>query len=282
MSEVDPWNRSYTEWYDDENIHLLDHKKAANRLLNWLVDEPIPSVAANVSFDAASVLARFSAADPIVGEERATAVGEIIAQHKSGRTDNARVLDLLHTVAPELSVAERREAADKLAAISADGQWGEAETAEGVFYLASLITGDEPNPGERIEAAHEMVALYEAGGLDGETSLDLLNTIAPSLSINERRQAAAALVRLSSDQDWDHTDRMSAASEVFRLVTGVPLNAEERMGAMVDLAGVGAKIFDTDDSFDDREIDRATEIIKQSLTGELTTDSLQSILGSDR
>ena len=30
-------------------------------------------------------------------------------------------------------------------------------------------------------------------------------------------------------------ERMSAASEVFRLVTGVPLNAESRMGATVDL-----------------------------------------------
>ena len=75
---------------------------------------------------------------------------------------------------------------------------------------------------------------------------------------------------------------MNAASEVFRLVTGVPLDAESRMGAAVDLTGVGMKIFDTDDSFEDRDIDTATEIIKQSLTGDLTTDSLQSILGGDR
>ena len=109
-----------------------------------------------------------------------------------------------------------------------------------------------------------------------------MDTIAPGLSTNERRQAAAALAKLSSDADWGHAERMSAASEVFRLVTGVPLDAEQRMGASVDLAGVGMKIFDTDDAFDDREIDRATEIIKQSLTGELTTESLQSILGGDR
>ena len=192
------------------------------------------------------------------------------------------MLELLQTVAPELSIAERRQAADKLAQISADNQWDEGETAEGVFYLASLITGNEPNPEERIEAAHEMVALYEAGDLDAETSLDLMDTIAPGLSINQRRQAATTLAKLSSDGDWDHDDRMNAASEVFRLVTGVPLDAESRMGAAVDLTGVGMKIFDKDDSFDDGEIDRATEIIKQSLTGELTTDSLQSILGGDR
>lgn len=50
----------------------------------------------------------------------------------------------------------------------------------------------------------------------------------------------------------------------------------------MDLTGVAMKIFDTDDSFEDWDIDTATEIIKQSLTGELTTESLQSILGGDR
>ena len=234
------------------------------------------------SFDAASVLARFSTPDPAEGEQRADAVGEIIAQYKSGKADASRVLDLLHTVAPELSVDERRRAADELARLSEDDEWDEAETAEVVFYLAALVTGDEPNPSERIEAAHEMVVLYEVGELDAGTALDLMNTVAPGLSINHRRQAAEALARLSADDDWDDTDRMEAASEVFRLVTGVPLDAEARMGAAVDLTGVGMKIFDRDDSFEDRDIDTATEIIKQSLTGELTTESLQSILGGDR
>ena len=194
------------------------------------------------SFDAASVLARFSTPDPAEGEQRADAVGEIIAQYKSGKADASRVLDLLHTVAPELSVDERRRAADELARLSEDDEWDEAETAEGVFYLAALVTGDEPNPGERIEAAHEMVVLYEVGELDAGTALDLMNTVAPGLSINHRRQAAEALARLSADDDWDDTDRMEAASEVFRLVTGVPLDAEARMGAAVDLTGVGMKI----------------------------------------
>ena len=44
------------------------------------------------------------------------------------------------------------------------------------------------------------------------------------------------------------------------------------MGAAVDLAGMGVRVVDTVDSFDDREIDNATEIVKQSLTGELTSD----------
>ena len=57
-------------------------------------------------------------------------------------------------------------------------------------------------------------------------------------------------------------------------MTGVPLAAEARLGTAVDLTGVGIEIFDTDDSFEDRDIDTATEIIKQSLTGELMTESL--------
>lgn len=271
---------TWASTFGDEYIHLRDNRKAASRLLNWLVEAPSTRTSPTDSFDAASVLARFSTSDRVEGEARADAVGEIITQHQSGNADSARVLDLLHTVAPELSIEERRRAADELARLSEDGEWDEDETAAGVFYLASLITGDEPNPGERIEAAHEMVALYEARDLDAGAALGLMDTIAPSLSINERRQAAATLAKLSAEGNWNDADRMAAASEVFRLVTGVPLNAEERMGAAVDLAGVGAKIFDTDDQFDDRDIDAATAIIKQSLTGELTAESVQSNLGS--
>lgn len=269
---------------NDRYINHYDHKEAASRLLRWLVrtdtESRSQSSQLETKFEAASVLARFSTTSAVEGEERANAVGEIIAQYGSGSPDGSRVLDLLHTIAPELSIDERRRAAADLERISAGDEWGEGETAEGVFYLAALITGDEPNPGERIEAAHEMVALYEAGELDADRGLDLMNTIAPDLSINERRQAAAALAKLSTDDDWDHADRMTAASEVFRLVTGVPLNAEQRMGATVDLAGVGAKLFDTEDEFDDSEIDAATSIIKQALKGDLTTESLQRILGS--
>ena len=109
-----------------------------------------------------------------------------------------------------------------------------------------------------------------------------MDTFAPSLSIKERRQAASTPTNPSADGDWDDNDRMRAASEVFRLVTSVPLDAEGYVGAAVDLTGVGMKKFHTDDSFENQDIDTATEIIKQSLTGELTTGSLQGILGSGR
>ena len=58
-----------------------------------------------------------------------------------------------------------------------------------------------------------------------------MDVIAPHLKINERRQAAASLAKLAEDDDWDDADKMAAASEVFRLVTGVPLAAEQRVDA---------------------------------------------------
>ncbi len=230
------------------------------------------------SFNAASVLARFSTPDPAQGEARAGAAGEIIARHQAGNPDTDRVLDLLHTVAPELSIDQRRRAADELASFSQDEEWDEAETAGAVFYLSSLITGDEPNPDERIAAASEMVERYESGSLEADRALDLMDTIAPGLSVNQRRQAAGALARLSPEDGWDDAHRTEAANEVFRLVTGVPLAAEQRIGAAVDLAGIGVRIFDTEGQFDDRQVEDAAEIIKQSLTGQLTPSSLQDIL----
>lgn len=40
------------------------------------------------------------------------------------------------------------------------------------------------------------------------------------------------------------------------------------------------QIFDPEDQFDDQDIDNATTLIKQAISGNLTTDSVQSILGS--
>ena len=49
----------------------------------------------------------------------------------------------------------------------------------------------------------------------------------------------------------------------------------------MDLAGVGVKVFDSEDAFDDEDIDIATELIKQSLSGELSTESVAELLGLD-
>ena len=231
------------------------------------------------SFDAASVLARFSTSDAVQGERRAAASSAIVAQYTSGDVDEAQILDLLHTMAPELSLSERRQAADALAALSDDGEWDDAETLAAVNHLAGLVTGNAPNPQERIAAANQMVTLYKSGDLTSDNAVSLLNIIAPGLAINERRQAAASLARLAADTDWsDEGAKLAAANEAFRLVTGVPLNAQARLGAAVDLAGIGVKVF-SGGSIKDSEVKAATTIIKQGLSGNLTAAGIRSILG---
>ena len=272
--------RPESEVVKDQQGWVVERTELEIDMLSHDFDEETVASPSGNSFDAASVLARFSTADPAEGEARAGAAGRIVALYRSGDADINHVLDLLHTMAPELSIEERRRAWDQLELLSKDDEWDELEAASAVFYLGSIITGDEPNPEERVEAAFQMVALYEAGELDPETALDLMDAIAPDLSINERRQAATALARLSTDDDWDDADRMEAASEVFRLVTGVPLNAEQRLGAAVDLAGVGVRVFSAEDQFDDRDVDAVAEIIKLSLSGELTNETLRDILES--
>ena len=275
--------RGYVNFLNDRSIDLWDNEEAAHQMIRWLMglteESDFLALPGNRTFDAASVLARFSTGDPRKGEERADASGEIIAQYSSGNADNDRVLDLLHTLSPELSLDERKRAADELAKLSGDDEWDDEEKAAVVSHLAALVTGEEVNSEGRIAAAHEIVALYRAGSLDSDRALGLMDTIAPGLSVHERKKAAGMLARLSAATDWEDADRVEAANEVFRLVTGIPLEAEKRIGAAVDLAGIGVKIFDTQGQFDDRDIDIATELIKLSLTGELTVESVESLLG---
>ena len=131
------------------------------------------------SFDAATLLARSSTDDALEGEARAAAASEILAQYKSGEADTARVLDLLHTVAPDLSIDERRRAADELARISEDDEWDAEDAATAAFYLGSVITGGEPNPEERVEAANEMVLLRHSRD-GGNPSLSRVPPPSPS------------------------------------------------------------------------------------------------------
>ena len=95
---------------------------------------------------------------------------------------------------------------------------------------------------------------------------------------NVTKKSGSSAGRLSIDDDWDDMDRLEAASEVFRLVTGVPLNAEKRLGAAVDLAGIGVRACSDVGQFDDQDVDAVAEIIKQSLNGDLTDESLRDIL----
>ena len=234
--------------------------------------------AAAASFDAASILASFSTTDAAEGEARANAASEIIAQYESGDADVQRVTELMNKLAPELSADERRRAVNNLSRLADGGEWDKRKTSDAVEQLAVIITGNEVSGAQRIAAAKDLVDLYDKGELDGDRALGLLDVIAAELSIEERRQAAGALAKLSADSDLRGVDKMAAAGEVFRLVTGVPLNAEQRVGAAVDLAGLGVRVFGQG-QFDDQEVDNAVTIIKDALSGNLTSGSLSNILG---
>ena len=60
-----------------------------------MLDSSSRAKGSNGSFDAASLLTRFSTIDPAQGEKRADAVDQLIAQHRTGNPDGSRVLDLL-------------------------------------------------------------------------------------------------------------------------------------------------------------------------------------------
>ena len=86
-------------------------------------------------------------------------------------------------------------------------------------------------------------------------------------------------MELSIAGGWGNNDRVAVASEVFRLVTGVPLDVEVRIGAGVDLAGLGVRIFSSEGQWSDRDVLAAISVVKQAMEGGLTSESLAGILG---
>ena len=229
------------------------------------------------AMDAVVVVARYSSSDSHESARREQAVEELRTRFESRDLDDREALDLLDTIAPEASINERREAAKKLAELSRTEDWDDRNTLEAAEEINRLITGDRIHVERRIAAAKELARRSKAGDLDTDGALNLMNDIAPGLSINERRQAAANLVRLSKNERWDAETTKQAAEETFKLVTGGDLNIEKRTDAAVDLTGEGFKRFGGDE-FDDEDIDISTEMIKSAIKGDLTTDNVSDLL----
>ena len=229
------------------------------------------------AMDAVVVVARYSSSDSHESARREQAAEELRTRFESRDLDDREALDLLDTIAPEASINERRQAAKKLAELSQTEDWDDRNTLEAAEEINRLITGDRIHVERRIAAAKELNRRSKAGELDADGALDLMNDIAPGLSINERRQAAANLVRLSKTERWDAQTTKQAAEETFKLVTGGDLNIEKRTDAAVDLTGEGLKRFGGDE-FDDEDIDISTEMIKSAIKGDLTTDKVSDLL----
>ena len=108
---------------------------------------------------------------------------------------------------------------------------------DAVVLLASSSAGNDAEAARRGDAAEELSERFDSGELESRDALDLLDTIAPGASINARRAAAAKLAKLSeSSGEWNAEQRMQAANELTRLLTGDALDARSRIAAARELA----------------------------------------------
>ena len=254
---------------------------------------PIPytGVAAGVltsekrTLETAVVLARFSAGDAVEGEQRADAARELMTQLNSDGVDTGKVLVFLDTIAPGASIKARREAADRMAALSDVGNLTPRQQMEATNEITRLITGNELNAEQRINAADELVRRLDEGELDAESALDLVNTIAPETGIKARAEALNALTTEYGQDDWDDEKRMNLANDVYKLATGEELNVEERIDGTIDatvdigseaLKAVSNMESSGGDAFDADEIDAAAKATKDLLKGD--TESVRELV----
>ena len=228
--------------------------------------------------DATVVLARFSSEVSHESERRERAAEELRTRFEARDLDKASALELLDTMAPEASISDRQEAARRLSELSSNEDWDGQDALEAAEEVSRLITGDRIEAVKRIEAAKELTRRHKSGDLDADSALNLMNDIAPGLSINKRREAAGNLISISKSENWNADTPMQAAESTFQLVTGDELNFDKRRDAAVDLVGEGVKRFGGD-SFEDRDIDVATEMIKSTFRGDLTTERASDLLG---
>ena len=240
--------------------------------------------AAKREMDTAALLARLSTTDDAESERRAYAADELRTRFDNRELDAGRALDLLDTIAPGASINDRREAADKLAKLSAaSGDWNAEQRMEAANELFRLITGNEPDVERRVEAARELATRFDKGDLEVKDALELMERISPGTAIKTRAEALGSIAaRFGEGGNWGHEDSEGFADDLHRLAFGDELNLEKRGRAAIDLASEGAK-FIGGDSFDDDErkaLDDSSRLIKEALFGDSKSlsDTVSSIL----
>ena len=230
---------------------------------------------------AAVVLARYSTTDDKEAERRAHATRDIVGRVERGELSNEEAVNLLHTIAPEFSISQRKQAADRLTSISDDnsGELSPSQRMQVANELTRLVTGHGIDAGQRADAARQMVALSRSGELNADNGSELMDAVAPELSLSQRKEAFQYLNRqFSSGGDWGPERTKRAAEEGYRLITGGEMRVEERASAGVKLTGEALKRYGGD-SCDDESVDRATDLIGEAMFGDLTTDKASDILG---
>ena len=180
------------------------------------------------AMDAAVLVAKFSATDTQESIRLEQAAEELKMRFQSRDLDGSRALKLLDEIAPEASTDERRVVANSLARLSGADKWNDGNTMEDADALIRLITGNALDAEKRIKAAKELARSASGGGLDADRILNLVNDIAPDLSVDERKDAAVdltgeAIKRISSDK---YDEEVDAATELIKRSLSGDLDAE--------------------------------------------------------
>ena len=240
--------------------------------------------AAKREMDTAALLARLSTTDDAESERRSDAADELRTRFDNRELDAGRALDLLDTIAPGASINDRREAADRVAKLSAvGGDWNAEQRMEVANELFGLITGSEPDAERRVEAARELATRFDKGDLEAKDALELMERISPGTAIKTRAEALGSIAaRFGGDENWGHEDAKGFADDLHRLAFGDELNLEKRGRAAVDLASEGAK-WVGGDSYDDddrKALDDSGRLIKEAVFGDSKSlsDTVSSIL----
>ena len=229
------------------------------------------------------VLARYSTPDDREAERRVDAAREIVGRVERGELSNEEAVTLLHTIAPEFSISQRKRAADRLTSISDsnDGELSPSQRMQVANELTRLVTGHGIDAGQRVGAARQVVALSESGELNADNGSELMEAIAPELSVSQRKEAFQYLNwQFRRGGDWGPERTKRTAEEGYRLITGGEMRVEERASAGVELTGEALKRYGGD-TYDNESVDRATDLIKETMFGDLTTDKTSSIMGWD-
>ncbi len=241
--------------------------------------------AAKLEMDTAALLARLSASDEAESERRADAAEELRTRFDDRELEAGRALDLLDTIAPGASIDDRREAADRLAELSASsGEWNAEQRMEAANELFRLITGHEQDAERRVEAARELATRFDAGDLEAKDALELMEKISPEAAVRTRVEALGSIAaRLGEGENWGDEAARGFADDLHRVAFGDDLNLEKRGRAAVDLASEGVK-WVGGDSYDEEKrkaLDDSGRLIKEAVFGDSKSlsDTVSSILG---
>ena len=232
---------------------------------------------------AAVVLARYSTSDEEEAEWRSRAAQDVAWQVERGDLTNKEALYLLHTIAPEFSISQRKRAADRLTRISESngGELTPSQRMQVANELTRIVTGHGIDASRRMDAARQMIALSNSGELNAENGSELMDMVAPELSVSQRREAFQHLSQeLNRGGGWGPERTKRATEEGYRLITGDKMQVEERVSAGIEVTGEALKRYGGD-AYDDESVDRATDLIGEAMFGDLTTDKASSILGWD-